>query len=104
MTAKYLLKLFISGESATEQAILRNVVRLCTQACGENYELTVIDISLDPQAAAAAQVLMTPTLLRTFPLPSHRLVGDLSDLSTIFSGHSLNGTSNGNSSNGTPSR
>jgi circadian clock protein KaiB len=41
--------------------------------------LKVIDICQQPQLAAEGQILAAPTLVKRFPLPLRRLVGDFSN-------------------------
>jgi circadian clock protein KaiB len=41
--------------------------------------LEVIDVHENPELAKANQIVAVPTLVRSFPTPSRKLVGDFSD-------------------------
>ena len=75
---KYVLRLFVAGATArSRQAVLR-VRQLCEAELMDNYELEVIDIYQQPNVARANQIVATPTLIKEFPRPVHRFIGNLS--------------------------
>jgi circadian clock protein KaiB len=39
-----------------------------------------------PQVAEAEKILVTPTLIKEFPLPKVRIIGDLSNTHTVLFG------------------
>lgn len=43
-----------------------------------NYTVEIIDIVRQPELAKSMEVVAVPTLIKNFPLPVRRLVGDLS--------------------------
>lgn len=45
----------------------------------EGVELRVVDIQSDPEAAESAGILAAPTLIRHWPEPGLRIIGDFSD-------------------------
>jgi circadian clock protein KaiB len=84
---KYILRLYVAGATArSRQAILR-ARQLCeTQS---NYELEVIDIYQQPILARDGQILATPTLVKDFPKPVRRFIGNLTNLTGLFVGMDL---------------
>ena len=76
--AAYILTLYVTGQSARSQRAVANLRELC-QGLGESCELTVIDVLERPQLAEEERVLATPTVIRRWPLPLRRVIGDLSD-------------------------
>jgi circadian clock protein KaiB len=48
------------------------------------YTLKVIDVQKHPDLAEADQVAATPTLMRVWPLPVKRIVGELEDAQAIL--------------------
>ena len=82
--AGYVLRLFISGYSATTQRILQNLHRLLEESLGYPYTLKVIDIFKHPEQAEVDQVSATPTLVKVWPRPVRRIVGDLDDPDRIL--------------------
>lgn len=82
--AGYVLRLFISGYSAATQRILQNLHQLLEESLGYPYTLKVIDIFKHPEQAEVDQVLATPTLVKVWPQPVRRIVGDLDDADRIL--------------------
>lgn len=83
-TQGYVLRLFVSGQGpATERTLYKLHTLLETQLPAP-YTLKVIDIFKYPDQAEANQVLATPTLLKVWPRPVRRIVGDMEDQATIL--------------------
>jgi circadian clock protein KaiB len=81
---KYLLRLFVAGATArSRQAILR-VHQLCEAELNENCTLEVIDIYQQPQLARDNQIVATPTLIKEFPRPVRRFIGNLLNTAGLF--------------------
>jgi circadian clock protein KaiB len=79
-TGRYVLRLFVAGATArSRQAVLR-VRQLCEAELKDNCELEVIDIYQQPELARANQIVATPTLIREFPKPVRRFIGNLVNL------------------------
>lgn len=75
----YRLHLYVTGASSLSRQAIANLKQLCEQYLANRYELEVIDLYQQPDIAARNQVLVAPTLIKTFPLPVRRLIGTLSD-------------------------
>ncbi len=83
-TQGYVLRLFVAGHSvATEQA-LKHLHLLLNQILHCPYTLKVIDVAKQPEQAEVDQVTATPTLVKVWPTPVRRLVGDLDNVDKIF--------------------
>jgi circadian clock protein KaiB len=80
----YVLRLFVSGHSAATERILKNLHQLLETALQQPYTLKVVDIYKHPEQAEADQVAATPTLVKVYPRPMRRLVGDLDDVQKIL--------------------
>lgn len=85
----YLLKLFVAGHSQRSEAAIANLRRICDSKLAGQHELVVIDIVEQPDAANAARILATPTLIKESPLPVRRIIGDLSDRDKVIAGLGL---------------
>ena len=71
------MRLFVAGATArSRQAVLR-VRQLCEAELKGNCELEVIDIYQQPGLARANQIVATPTLIKEFPRPVRRFIGNL---------------------------
>ena len=75
----YVLRLCISGMTPRSRDALINLKQICDAYLDGQYQLEVIDLYQQPALAAAYQVIATPTLLKSYPPPLRRLIGDLSD-------------------------
>lgn len=83
-TQGYVLRLFVSGNSAATARILTNLYELLEKTLQQPYTLKVIDIQKHPELAEANQIAATPTLLRVWPEPIKRIVGNLDDLDKVL--------------------
>jgi circadian clock protein KaiB len=81
---KYVFRLFIAGATErSNQAILR-VQLFCREELKGKCKLEVIDIYQQPHLARENQILATPTLIKEFPRPVRRFIGNLTNLSGLF--------------------
>lgn len=76
--AEYELRLYTAG-SAKSHAALINLRRLCETHLAGRYRIEVVDLLKNPQLAAGDQILAIPTLVRRFPPPMRKIIGDLSN-------------------------
>jgi circadian clock protein KaiB len=83
VVGKYVLRLFVAGATTrSRQAVLR-VRQMCAELKGD-FELEVIDIYQQPRLARDNQIVATPTLVKKFPRPMRRFIGDLSNPIGLF--------------------
>ena len=83
-TGKFVLRLFVAGATARScQAVLR-VRQLCEAELKDNCVLEVIDIYQQPELARANQIVATPTLIKAFPRPVRRFIGNLLNTTGLF--------------------
>jgi len=88
-TDKYVLRLYVAGATdRSRQAILR-ARQLCEAELKGNFVLEVIDVYQQPILARDGQIVATPTLVREFPQPVRRLIGNLSNATGLFVGLDL---------------
>jgi circadian clock protein KaiB len=83
------LELYVVGQSARSMAAIANLERICRSWLDGRYELTIVDVLDHPEAAEAANIVATPTLIRRAPSPVRRLVGDLSPTDVVLRGLGL---------------
>lgn len=89
MSAKYQLKLYITGQTPRSQRAIRNLYETCQQALDGRYDLTIIDVLEHPELAEEEKILATPTLIKVSPPPLRRIIGDLSDTEKVLIGLDL---------------
>ena len=83
-TGKYVLRLFVAGATLrSRQAVLR-VRELCESELAGGCKLEVVDIYQQPGMARKNQIVATPTLIKEFPRPVRRFIGNLVNLTGLF--------------------
>lgn len=84
--SRYLLKLYVAGQSPRTNVAITNLKRICEQDLAGQYDMEVIDVLEFPQVAEDERILATPTLIKTLPPPLRRVIGDLSDKEKVLFG------------------
>jgi len=83
-TGKYVLRLFVAGATdRSRQAVLR-VRQLYEAELKDICTLEVIDIYQQPNLARDNQIVATPTLVKEFPRPVRRFIGNLANTTGLF--------------------
>jgi len=85
-TPEWELRLYIAGRTAKSNAALGNLKRLCDTHLAGRYVIEVIDLLVNPRLAAGDQILAVPTLVRKFPEPIRKIIGDLSNEERVLVG------------------
>jgi circadian clock protein KaiB len=80
----YHLRLFVTGTAPRSARAIQNLRTICEDNLQGRYDLEVIDISQHPESVKADQIVVTPTLVKQFPLPLRKLIGDLSDTERVL--------------------
>ena len=88
-TGKYVLRLYVAGATARSHQAVLCVRRLCAAELNDNFDLEVIDVYQQPILARDGQIVATPTLVREFPRPVRRLIGNLSSITRLIVGLDL---------------
>jgi len=86
---KYILKLYVTGETPTSQRAMANLQRICDEELSGRYEIIVIDILKEPVLAEAEKIIATPTLVKQLPHPVRKVIGDLSNREKVLLGLDL---------------
>lgn len=82
----YVLRLFVAGATARSRSAVLRVRELCAAEPAGGCRLEVIDIYQQPRLARANQIVATPTLIKEFPRPVRRFIGNLLHLTGLFDG------------------
>ena len=81
---KCVLRLFVAGTSVRSRQAVMRVRELCAAELQTNCRLEVIDIYQQPQLARDNQIVATPTLIKEYPRPVRRFIGNLINTSGLF--------------------
>lgn len=82
--ARYRLQLFVTGTTPRSARAIQNLRTICEEHLQGRYDLDVIDIYQHPEHVRVEQIVVTPTLVKQFPLPLRKLIGDLSDTRRVL--------------------
>jgi circadian clock protein KaiB len=55
----------------------------------DRYELIIIDVLETPELAEQEKIMATPTVIKELPLPTRRIIGDLTDENKVMMGLDL---------------
>jgi circadian clock protein KaiB len=86
---KYILKLYITGNSTKSQRAIANLLRICREQLDEQYSIEIIDVLEQPHLAEEEKILVTPTLIKQLPPPLQRIIGDMSNTQKVLLGLDL---------------
>ncbi|MGM0474274.1 MAG: circadian clock KaiB family protein [Bacteroidota bacterium] len=84
MNSEYKLKLFIAGMNPGSIRAIENVRKICDNQRKEKYDLEVIDIFQQRNMIKEMDIIAVPTLIRVFPEPERRMIGDMLDIEKII--------------------
>ena len=84
--AKYILRLYVTGSSGRSLKAVHNLKKICDEHFPDDYDLEIIDIYKNPEAAREEQIIAAPTLVKKLPEPLRKFVGDLSNTQKILVG------------------
>ncbi len=80
------LKLYVADDTLPSINAHANLQRICDERLKGKCEIEVIDILKNPEVASDEQIVAIPTLIKKFPLPEKRMIGDLSNSERVLVG------------------
>lgn len=87
--AKYLLRLYIAGNTPKSAQAIENLREICEKKLQGRYTLEVIDIYQQPELARKEHIVAAPTLIKSLPPPLRRIIGNLSSTERVLVGLNL---------------
>lgn len=81
---KLILQLFVSGMSPKSMEAIENAKRIFSESSNDLFELEIIDLYKNPEAAQSYHVVFTPSLVKSLPLPRKVLIGTLADSEKVI--------------------
>ena len=80
---RYVLWFFVAGDETNSRQARENLVRLCERCLQGRYETVIYDVLQDFRPALEHRVLVTPTLIRVWPLARVTILENLSDTAKV---------------------
>lgn len=84
--AEWQLLLYIAGQTPKSIKALSNIKKYAEEHLNGIYSIEIIDLLVNPQLAEGDQILAVPTLVRKFPEPIRKIIGDLSNEEKVLVG------------------
>ena len=79
-----ILQLYVAGSTPQSSRAITNIKTICETHLKDHYDLSVVDLYEQPDRAHHDLINVIPTLVRYWPLPVRRLVGDLSQIERVL--------------------
>jgi circadian clock protein KaiB len=86
---KYQLQLFVTGATPNSLRAISNLKEICDHYLEGKYSLEIIDVYQQVEQAAKEQLIALPLLIKRWPLPERKMIGDLSDTKKVLKGLGL---------------
>lgn len=85
----YRFRLYVAGNGTNSAQAAANLAALCRTHLAERSTIEIVDVYREPMRALEDGVFMTPTLLKLGPAPARRIVGTLSQTSSVLAALNL---------------
>ena len=86
---EYELRLYVTGTSPNSLRSIINIKEICETFLKGRYNLDIIDVYQQEAIAKEEQIIALPLLVKKFPLPERRMIGDLSQTNKVLKGLDL---------------
>ena len=73
------LRLYVAGNAPNSRLAVANIKAICETHFASAHVLEIVDMLAEPLRALADGIVVTPTLLRVWPAPMQRVIGNLND-------------------------
>ena len=77
------LRLYIAGNAPNSVLAISNLKAICDEYFATGCVVETIDLLVHPARALADSIIVTPTLVKIFPLPVQKVIGTLSDTNQV---------------------
>jgi circadian clock protein KaiB len=84
VTSVVVMRLYIADSAPNSLRAIANLEAICKEHLEDNFKLEIIDVLETPLRALADGILVTPSLTKVSPSPSAKIVGNLSDKSSVL--------------------
>jgi len=80
----YIFRLYVTGASPNSSRAITNLKAFFEKHLKSRYDLQIIDVYQQPQIAKSVDIIALPLLIKKFPLPERRLIGDMSNSDKVL--------------------
>lgn len=89
MEEKYILRLYVAGQTQKSLTAFSNLKRICEEHLKGKYVIEIVDLTVNPELAQRDQIIALPTLVKQLPPPVKKIIGDLSNTEKVLVGLEL---------------
>lgn len=86
---KYILKLYVTEGSSNSMRAIKNLKKILQALPDDKYEVEIINLLKNPELSIIDSIIATPTLVKSYPFPPRKVIGDLSDVEKVIYGLGL---------------
>jgi circadian clock protein KaiB len=76
--------LYVADRTQNSEVARSNLAAICNTFLAGRHEIEIVDILQEPERALDDGIVMTPTLVKLWPLPVRRIVGTLNEKSAVL--------------------
>lgn len=87
---EYVFRLYITGATPNSVRAVSNLKNICETYLAGRYSMEIIDVYQEPGIAGREQLVALPLLIKKWPLPERRMIGDLSDTVKVLNSLQVN--------------
>jgi circadian clock protein KaiB len=84
VTTVVVMRLYIANNAPNSVRAVANLAAICKEHLRDKFKLEIIDVLEYPLRALADGILVTPSLAKVSPSPAAKIVGNLSDRSSVL--------------------
>ena len=84
VTTVVVMRLYIANNAPNSIQAVANLEAICKQYLKDKFKLEIIDVLEYPLRALADGILVTPSLAKMSPSPPAKVIGNLSDRSSVL--------------------
>jgi circadian clock protein KaiB len=82
--ATIVMRLYIANDAPNSRRAVANLEAICKEHLKDKFKLEIIDVLETPLRALADGILVTPSLTKVSPSPAAKIVGNLSEKSSVL--------------------
>lgn len=82
--SRFKFRLYVADHTQNSDTARANLTALCNTHLIGRHDIEVVDILQEPARALDDGILMTPTLVKLWPLPVRRIIGTLNEKTAVL--------------------
>jgi circadian clock protein KaiB len=80
----YKFRLYVAGRSDNCSRAHSNLTAICEARLPDRHEIEIVDLASNPARARDDNIVAVPTVVRRYPEPTVKVIGDLSNTARVL--------------------